>query len=137
MPYLVPAWALRIIGASTMMLPSVMVSTACHQLIPSAISDEASMYVGTQADIEIHSAAMSLVAHLRWAIVAGARSSLMYGDSISPTTSLMPSTTRTLGLRDSAASVVMRSASVVGGKAAGKAANRDSARREARRRRLQ
>ena len=59
-----------------MVLPRKMVSTACHQLMPSAMSDEASMYVGTHADIEIQSAAMSFVAHLRSRRRAGARSSL-------------------------------------------------------------
>ncbi len=34
-----------------------MVRTACDQFIPPPISDEASMYVGMQADIEIQSAA--------------------------------------------------------------------------------
>ena len=43
MPYLVPGWALSRIGPSTMTLPSPMVSSACHQLIPSAISPPASM----------------------------------------------------------------------------------------------
>src|SRR5947209_10756960 len=75
-PYLVPAWAFRTIGTSTMQLPRKMVSTACHQFIPSLISDDASMYVGMQADIEIHSAAMSLVPHLRSCQVVGAMSLL-------------------------------------------------------------
>ena len=43
MPYLAPACALRIIGISTMMLPNKMVPMACFQLIPPAISPEASM----------------------------------------------------------------------------------------------
>ena len=43
MPYFVPAWALRIIGTRTIVLPRKIVRTACHQFIPSAISDEASM----------------------------------------------------------------------------------------------
>ncbi len=43
MPYLVPAWALSTMGKSTTQLPRKMVSTACHQLMPSAMSDEASM----------------------------------------------------------------------------------------------
>ena len=41
MPYLVPAWALRTIGTSTMLLPSRMVSIACHQLIPCSMRPEA------------------------------------------------------------------------------------------------
>src|SRR5687768_9643606 len=64
MPYFVPACALSTMGTSTIVLPRKMVTTACHQLIPSAMSDDASMYVGTHADIEIHNAAMSFVAHL-------------------------------------------------------------------------
>src|SRR5437868_5207984 len=61
MPYFVPAWALRIIGARTTRLPRKMVSTACHQFMPSSIIPEASMYVGTQAAMEIHRTAMSRV----------------------------------------------------------------------------
>ena len=76
MPYFVPAWALSTIGTNTIVLPRKMVSTACHQLMPSVMSEEASMYVGTHALIEIQRAAMSLVAHLRSARVVGARSSL-------------------------------------------------------------
>src|SRR5206468_8837045 len=91
MPYLVPACAFRIIGASTIVLPRKIVSTACHQLIPSAMSEDASMYVGTQADIEIQSAAMSFIAHLRSRSLAGARSWLMYGEWIVPSTSWIPS----------------------------------------------
>jgi hypothetical protein len=34
---LVPAWALRSIGIRTMMFPSEMVSSACHQFIPAAM----------------------------------------------------------------------------------------------------
>src|SRR5262245_15849128 len=97
MPYLVPAWALATMGASTTQLPRKMVRTACHQLMPSAISDEASMYVGTHADIEIQSAAMSFIAHLRSLIRVGARSWLLYGERISPSTSWIPPTTRTVG----------------------------------------
>ena len=43
MPYFVPAWAFMIIGTSTIVLPRKIVTTACHQFIPSAISDEAIM----------------------------------------------------------------------------------------------
>src|SRR5215468_2336886 len=84
-PYLVPAWPFRIIGTSTMMLARMMVSTACHQFMPSSISDEASMYVGTQAAMATHSAAMSRSRHVRWAADVGARSWLKYGEAaISP-----------------------------------------------------
>src|SRR5262249_15015163 len=85
MPYLVPAWPFRIIGTRTMMLARTMVSTACHQFMPSSISDDASMYVGTHAAMAIHSAAMSRRRHLRWAADVGARSGLKYRDmGISP-----------------------------------------------------
>src|SRR5438067_7738409 len=83
MPYLVPAWALSTMGMSTMLFPRKIVSTACHQFMPSAISDEANMYVGMQADIEIHKAAMSLMPHLRWAHVVGAMSGLRNAESAS------------------------------------------------------
>jgi hypothetical protein len=43
MPYLAPACAFRIMGTSTIRLPSRMVPTACFQSMPPAISDEASM----------------------------------------------------------------------------------------------
>src|SRR3954447_20794142 len=76
MPYFVPACALRIIGTSTIRLPRKTVTTACHQFIPSAINDEASMYVGMHADIEIQSAARSFVPQRRSAWVVGARSGL-------------------------------------------------------------
>jgi hypothetical protein len=76
MPYLVPACALRTIGISTITLPRKIVSTACHQFIPPSISAEASMYVGMHADIEIQSAAMSFMPHLRSAADVGAMSRL-------------------------------------------------------------
>src|SRR5262250_994722 len=80
MPYLVPAWPFRIIGTRTMTLARTMVSTACHQFMPSSISDDASMYVGTHAAMAIHSAAMSRRRHVRWAADVGARSGLKYGE---------------------------------------------------------
>ena len=76
MPYFVPAWALRIIGIRTIVLPRKIVSTACHQFIPSTIKDEASMYVGMQADIETQSAAMSFMPQRRWSSGVGSRSGL-------------------------------------------------------------
>ena len=42
-PYFVPACALRIIGMSTMVLPSRMVSIACHHVMPCCISPDASV----------------------------------------------------------------------------------------------
>ncbi len=56
MPYFAPACAFRIIGISTIMLPSSTVQIACFQFMPPAISDEASMYVVTSIDMENHSA---------------------------------------------------------------------------------
>src|SRR5215471_5338527 len=85
MPYLVPAWPFRIIGTRTMRLARTMVSTACHQFMPSSIRDDASMYVGTQAAMATHSAARSRRRHVRWAVDVGARSGLQYGEAaISP-----------------------------------------------------
>src|SRR5262245_3924570 len=81
MPYLVPAWPFRIIGTRTMTLARTMVRTACHQFMPSSISDDASRYVGTQAAMATHSAAMSRRRHLRWAVDVGARSGLQYGEA--------------------------------------------------------
>ena len=43
MPYFVPAWALRTIGIRTITLATKMVATACHQFIPSAMSEEANV----------------------------------------------------------------------------------------------
>src|SRR5215212_969661 len=40
-PYLVPAWAFRIIGIRTRTLPKEMVNSACHQFIPAAMRPEA------------------------------------------------------------------------------------------------
>jgi hypothetical protein len=42
-PYFVPACALRIIGTSTMTLPSRIVSIACHHVIPCCIRPDASV----------------------------------------------------------------------------------------------
>src|ERR1041385_1588906 len=64
-PYFVPACAFSTIGISTIRLPRKIVTTACHQFIPPLTSDDASWYVGMQADMEIHSAAMERIDHLR------------------------------------------------------------------------
>ena len=61
---------------TTIAFPKKIVSTACHQLIPPPISDDASMYVGMQADIEIQSAAMLPIRHFRRPKGTGARSEL-------------------------------------------------------------
>src|ERR1700693_2159035 len=96
MPYFVPACALRIIGMSTMALPKKIVSTASYQFIPSEISEEASMYVGMHADLEIHNAAMSSRPPLRSCTRVGAISSFQYGEwEMSSVTSWMPLVTRT------------------------------------------
>jgi hypothetical protein len=49
---------LRIIGISTITLPSRIVSIACHQAIPCAISPEARVYVVITTLMPIQSAAM-------------------------------------------------------------------------------
>ncbi len=43
MPYFAPACAFSSMGMSTIRLPSRMVPMACHQLMPPAMSPEASM----------------------------------------------------------------------------------------------
>ena len=43
MPYFVPGCELSRIGTSTIVLPSTMVRSACHQFIPDAIKPDASM----------------------------------------------------------------------------------------------
>ncbi len=43
MPYFVPGCALSRMGTSTMMLPRPMVSSACHQFMPTAMRPPASM----------------------------------------------------------------------------------------------
>src|SRR5262249_5622366 len=57
------------------------VSTACHQFIPWSMSDEASMYVGMQADMLIQSTAISRADHRRRAAEIGAISRLKYSDA--------------------------------------------------------
>ena len=57
MPYFVPGCELSRIGTSTIVLPRRIVNSACLQFMPCAMSPEASMYVGMQCAIEIHSAA--------------------------------------------------------------------------------
>jgi hypothetical protein len=57
------------------------VRTACHQFIPSAIREDAPIYVGMHADIEIQRAAMSLTPQRRWSSVVGARSGLTWNES--------------------------------------------------------
>jgi hypothetical protein len=49
---------------------------ACDQFMPPPMSDDASMYVGMQADIEIQSATKLPTRHLRPVAGTGARSLL-------------------------------------------------------------
>ena len=74
MPYLVPGCELARIGKSTIVLPRRIVTSACRQDMPAAMSPAASMYVGMQCAIEIHSAAKLYVVHVRSATRTGARS---------------------------------------------------------------
>jgi hypothetical protein len=57
MPYFVPGCELSKIGASTIRLPTRIASSACHHASPCPIMNDASVYVGMQWAIEIHSAA--------------------------------------------------------------------------------
>src|ERR1051325_551659 len=57
MPYFVPGCEFRRMGARTIVLPRRMVMSACHQFIPALMSPDASMYVGMQWAMLIHSAA--------------------------------------------------------------------------------
>ena len=75
-PYFAPGCPLRIIGTSTMQLPSATVSTACHHDIPSLIMLPASVYVGMHTAIPFQSAAMCHVDHVRCSGRVGARSGL-------------------------------------------------------------
>src|ERR671910_1545587 len=78
-PYLVPAWALRIIGTRTMALPSRMVSIACHQVIPCCMRPDASVYVVMTTLMPIQSAAMFQVDQVRRSGAVGARSGFQRG----------------------------------------------------------
>ena len=79
-PYRVPAWAFNTIGISTTTFPRNTVSTAWCQFMPWSISPDASMYVGMQADMLIHSAAIDQTLHVRCLSVVGARSSFQSGE---------------------------------------------------------
>src|ERR1041385_5497035 len=62
-----------------MRFPKKMVKMACHQFIPQLLvstNEEASIYVGMQADIEIQRAAKLPARHFRRLAGTGARSSL-------------------------------------------------------------
>src|SRR5688572_18817284 len=80
-PYLVPAWALRHMGISTIVLPSRMVIIACHHVMPASIIPPASVYVLITTLMPIHSAAMCQVFQVRWAMVVGARSLFQRGEA--------------------------------------------------------
>src|SRR5215213_2290802 len=78
-PYFVPACALRIIGMSTIVLPSRMVIIACHQFMPASIKPPASVYVVITTLMPIQSAAMFQVDQVLSFIVVGARSRFQSG----------------------------------------------------------
>jgi len=70
------------IGTSTMQFPRKKWSgTACHQFMPRSISDEASMYVGTQAAMLIQSTARYRGPQVRRSGGTGARSGLLYSEA--------------------------------------------------------
>ena len=73
-PYFVPAWAFKIIGISTIVLPSKIVIIACHQFMPAEINPPARVYVVMTTLIPTQSAAIFQVDHVRSSIVVGARS---------------------------------------------------------------
>ncbi len=56
MPYFVPAWLLSSMGTSTMTLPSMTVTTAWTQSMPSAIRPAASVQLGMLTLMPIQSA---------------------------------------------------------------------------------
>src|SRR5262249_44401130 len=78
-PYLVPACAFKIIGIKTIVLPSRIVSMACHQFIPCSMNPPARVYVVITTDIPIQRAAMLYVDHVRWPMLVGARSGFHSG----------------------------------------------------------
>src|SRR2546426_3097278 len=97
MPYFVPACALRIIGMSTMLLPSAIVPIACHTLMPCEIKLEASVYVVMHTAIPTQSAAMCQTFHVRWASDVGAMSAFQSGlPDKSPSTMCRPLTSLTV-----------------------------------------
>src|ERR1700704_1452203 len=63
-------------GTKTIKLPRKTVRMASHQFMPPPISEDASMYVGMHADIEIHKAAKLASPHFLRSHETGARSSL-------------------------------------------------------------
>src|SRR5215471_8408216 len=63
-------------GIKTIKLPRKTVRMASHQFMPPPIREDASMYVGIQADIEIHKAAKLASPHFLRSQETGARSSL-------------------------------------------------------------
>src|SRR6185295_14593360 len=73
-PYFVPAWALSIMGISTMVLPRRIVIIACHQFMPASTNPPASVYVVMTTLMPIQRAAIFHVDHVRSLIVVGARS---------------------------------------------------------------
>src|SRR5438445_12345116 len=74
MPYFVPGCELSRIGKRTIRLPIRIAVSACHHASPWPIMNDASVYVGMQWAIEIHSAAESQVLPAGLATATGARS---------------------------------------------------------------
>src|SRR3954468_22237933 len=73
-PYLVPGCEFSRIGIRTIRLPSVTVSSPCHQVMPAVIRPDASVYVVITIDSPTQSAARLYVPHVRWSGPVGARS---------------------------------------------------------------
>src|SRR5438093_13761978 len=97
MPYFVPAWALRIIGMSTIALPSAIVPIACQTLMPCEIRLDASVYVVMQTAMPTHNAAMCQTFHDRCAMEVGAMSAFQSGlPDKSPSTMCRPLTSLTV-----------------------------------------
>src|SRR4029079_11052460 len=78
-PYFVPACALRIIGNSTITLPSRIVRRAWYHVMPCCISPDARVYVVMTTAIPIQSAAMLYVDHVLREGGVGARSGIHSG----------------------------------------------------------
>src|SRR5882724_690733 len=102
MPYFVPACALRIIGISTMQLPSAIVKIACHTLMPWLIKLDANVYVVMHTAIPTQSAAMCQTFHVRCSSEVGAMSAFHSElDERSPSTMCRPLTSLTVvSIRD-------------------------------------
>ncbi len=76
MPYLGPACPVSSIGISTMTLARAMVSTACFQSMPTAMSPEARVQEAVLWAMPTHSAEKLYVVQVRFSTGTGSRSSL-------------------------------------------------------------